>query len=178
MDEKTATKILMANLKGSKSKDVLLTDMATAIHVLKTKGRKLEDMAKLFDVSKYMLFQINKINKLNDYAKKCIKKRELGIEQSYLLSKLSGTRQDQVAKELLNMNAHDSRKFVNLVLNEEKMSVAQCKKLFEEKILKKFSMLVIPMPENMYKKLVNRSKKSKKDVHDFAYSVLEDFLND
>ena len=75
MDEKTATKILMANLKGPKKKKVPITEMANAIQVLKTKGKKFEEMAKLFDVSKYMLFQINKINDLNQFSKNSIIER-------------------------------------------------------------------------------------------------------
>lgn len=179
MNERMATKLLMANLKGSKKKKVPLTEMAEAIRYLNIKKNKtFDEMSRLFDVSKYMLFQINKINELNDSSKTIIKNGELGIEQSYLLSKFKNKRQDAVAKELKSMNAHESRKFVNLLLVNENLSVLECKKIFEEKILKKFSMVVIPMPENMYRKLVFTAKKSKKNVHDFAYSILENYLNE
>ena len=175
MEKQEAERILMRNLKGPKIKNASTLELAKASEVVK-KNISTKEMTKLFDVSHTMLSRINKINKLTKKSKEVIKKSNLGIEQSYLLTQLPEQQQEKAAKAILDMTSHETRKFIRLVKNSEK-SIDQCKKEFDDTIRKKFSLLVIPMPENLYQQLTKLAKKSKKDPHDLAIKVLEEYIH-
>lgn len=177
LNEKQAVQILMRNLKGSKNKPDSLLQVAESVNFLK-KTTSLNDMKRMFDVSSTMLNQINRLNKLNDFSKKLLQNGKLGIEKGYLLARLNGKRQDEAAKEIVNLSSHDSRTFIDLLIKNEKVSVSDCTQQFNQKISKKMDLLVIPMPYGVFNELERQSKKKRLDPHDLAFKILEEYLNE
>lgn len=175
MNYKEATKILMRNLKGSKNKQVSTLELAEAMQEIRNK-MPTKEMEKFFDISHTMISRINKINGLEDDTKKIIQKANLGIEKSYLLTKLSGNRQIEAAKEIVSLNAHNSRQLINLLIKKPKDTVKQLRNYFEKNYMKKFSLLIIPMSDDLYSLLLKKATKAKKTPHDLAFQVLEDYL--
>jgi hypothetical protein len=178
MDVKTATVILLKNLKGRKNKPQNLVDVAEACRTLKDHDKwGFEEMSRFFKVSVYMLRQIDKINDLNPSVKRLVREGEIKIEKAYQLSRLSGKRQDEAAPEVVNLSAHETRKFIDLLLKSD-ASVAECKKLLKETTLKQFNLLVLPMKDDTYRALKKSADKANATLHDHALSILEGYLRE
>lgn len=176
MNLKDAERVVMRNLKGSKVKQISVLEFAEAVNTVKEK-MKISEMTKLFDISHTMLTQINKINSLDPRAKKIIEKEKLGIEQSYLLSKLSQPMQEEVAKAITDMSAHETRQFMKFLKKHNKQPVSWCKKEFDQKFRKKFSLLIIPMEDTLFRELSSIAKNKKIQPHDLAYRVIGDYIH-
>lgn len=176
MDEKKATSILLANLKGSKKKPANLIDIALACRFLKNKWG-FKEMADFFEISKYMLLQIDKINDLEAEVKDSVKKGLLGIEQCYQLSRLPPDRQVKAAKEAINLSAHETRLFVDYLLKNKNIDVESCFESFQKSHLKPFNLLVVPLPNSTYRGLQRLADEASITVHDLAVKILEEYLN-
>lgn len=124
-----------------------------------------------------MLRQIDKINDLNPSAKTLVRERKIKIEQAYQLSRLKGRRQDEAAIEVVNLSAHETRKFVDLLLKSD-ASVKVCKEIFEKKYLRQYNLLVLPMKDDTYRALQKSAKKAAATLHDHALGILEGYLRD
>jgi len=176
MNLKDAQRVLMRNLKGAKNKQASVLELAEAVSTVKEE-MKTNEMTKLFDISHTMLAQINKINSLDDKAKKIVGKEKLGIEQSYLLTKIPKEKQKEVAKAIVDMSAHETRQFMKFLKKHGNQTIEWCKKEFDQKFRKKFSLLIIPMEDTLFQELVKIAKSKRIQAHDLAYSIIGDYIH-
>ena len=172
---KKAELILMSNLKGRKNKVDGILDIAEAVSVVK-KHYSVSDITNMYQITSTSVDRINSINKLNGYAKNLIKQEKIKIEQAYHLSRLSGKRQDEAANVITSMNAHNTRIFIKMLLAKPDKSVHECKKSFRTMNVDEVSVVVVPMPNDMYKNLEKNAAQQKKTVHDIILEVVENYI--
>ena len=175
MKRKEAERIVMSNLKGSKIKSVDTVTLAEAVREV-GKSMKQGEMNKFFDVSHTMLQRINRINQLSEKTKEIVRESGFGIEKSYMLTQIPVEQEEKVAKAIIGMTAHDTRKFIKMLKISEK-SIEECTKDLEA-MQKTFSLVVIPMPESLYRQLLILARKHKKEPHDLALSILEEYIHE
>ena len=175
MSLKKAELILMSNLKGSKNKLDAILDIAEAVNVVK-KHYSVNDITNMYQITSTSVDRINSINKLNICAKNLIKQEKIKIEQAYHLSRLNGKRQDEAANIITTMNAHNTRIFIKMLLAEPNKSVHECKKSFRTSNMDDVSVVVVPMPNDMYKNLEKNASLQKKTVHDVILDVMENYI--
>jgi len=175
-DEK-AVAVLMMNLKGPKNKPSNLLDVADACrHLIKKWG--IAEVSKYFHTSEYMLRQIDKINEIkkDPVLKKLINDGTLRIEASYQLWRLDQSKRSQVAKIIKDMTSDEVRSFAYFLHKHDKLSVVECKKLFDETKPEKIRILAIPLNSKTFDDLQNSANKSKMKIHDFALKIVENYL--
>ncbi len=175
MDLKQAELILMDNLKGSKNKKNDILSIAKAVNVVKN-HYTTSDIKTMFEITPTSVNRINAINKLNTYSKKLIKQRKIKIEQTYHLSRLDGKRQDEAARIVASMNAHNSRIFVNMLLAQPTKTVKECKNIFDKSRNDDISLAVVPMPNDVYNSLERIATKNKKEPQDIILQLVEDYI--
>ena len=175
MSLKKAELMLMTNLKGSKNKLDGILDIAEAVNVVK-KHYSVKDITDMYQITSTSVDRINSINKLNSHAKNLIDQGKIKIEQAYHLSRLTGKRQDEAANVITTMNAHNTRIFIKMLLSDPNKSVQECKKSFRAINLDDVSVVVIPMPNDMYKNLEKNAIRQKKTVHDIILEVVENYI--
>lgn len=177
MDVKTATVILLKSLKGRKNKPYNLLEIAEACRTLRDHPDwGWREMSRFFKVSVFMLRQIDKINDLNPPVKQLVKKGKIKIEKAYLLSKLEGERQNEAAMAMLDLSAHETRRFVDILLKSNE-SVRESKEVFQKAHLKQFNLLVLPMKDNTYRALNKSAKEAGSNIHDHVLKILEEYLH-
>ncbi len=181
MNEEDAVAIMMASLKGGKNKPVNLLKFAEACRFLLLHEKwKLKEMSRYFRVSEYMLRQIDKINdvaKESPKVKQLIRKRQLGIEASYQLSRIEEPKRTRVANMLKDMTTDEIRRFVYFIVHNSKLSLEECRKLFEEEKPEKIELLVLPLDSQTYENLKKFAKSSKLKIHDYALKILKEKVN-
>lgn len=172
MNEEKAVAIMMANLKQSKSSNLL--EFAQACRFLRDKWG-FKEMSDYFKTSSYMLRQIDKINELDLSLQKLVKEGKLKIESSYQLWRIPESKRNEVVKIIQNLPSNKIREFVYYV-KKHPNDIEKAKRLFEKGKDEKIKMLVLPLTDETFKKLQQSAKKSKKTVHDYVLKLVEDGL--
>src|SRR5487761_491611 len=100
MNEKDAIAMMAANLKGPKIKYSNLLEFAEACDYLIKKWKSVAEVARFFDVSDFMIRQINRINTLSTEAKGLVGEGRIGIDTAYWISRIDfdERKQNTVAK--------------------------------------------------------------------------------
>ena len=132
MSEEKATAVLMANLKGRKSKTSHLSEIARACRVLVDKWG-FQKMHEFFHVSVFQLRQIDKFNDLEKELQKVVLSNNLGIEISYQLWRLPKEKQVQAGRASADLKAHEVREFVRILLENPNVSIEESKKTHRKK---------------------------------------------
>lgn len=176
MKDEKAVAIMMGNLKGSKIKPSGLLELAEACRILKKKWG-IKEMSHYFRVSQYMLRQIDKINDLNPKLKKLVEAGKLGIDASYQLWRLNEPKRSQVGEIVKDMNTDEIRVFVRLLHANPKLSVSDCKKLFDKMKSEKLRLLVLPLDTEIYERMKKSADKSKLTLHNYALKILRQGLD-
>ena len=171
MIEENAVAIMMGNLKGPKTSNLL--EFAKACRTLKRLWG-IKEMAKYFRVSEYMLRQIEKINELidNPKIKQLIKDGDLGIDASYQLSRIKEPKRSRVAEMIKDMRSDDIRRFVYFIVKNPELSLAECKKLFENEKPEEIKLLVLPLDPKTYHNIQKQAKRSRLKIHDYVLKIL------
>ena len=175
MDLKRAEIILIDNLKGGRIKKDDMLSIAKAASIVKQHYSKSE-IQQVFQISSTSIDRINAINKLNDFSKRLVRQEKIGIEQAYHLSRLTGKRQDEAARIIASMNAHNSRILVKMLLASPDRSVEQCKENFDKTVNNAISLVVVPMPNDMYVNLAKIAAKNKKEPQNIIVEMVRDFI--
>ncbi len=175
MDLKQAEIILMDNLKGGRKKKDNILHIAEAAKIVKHHYSK-SDIRKIFQISPTSIYRIVAINKLNDFSKNLVQQNRIGIEQAYHLSRLAGKRQDEVARIVGSMNSHNSRIFIKMILSNPSQSIQKCKNEFDKTVINDISMVVVPMPNDVYISLAKRAAIEKKEPQDIILNLVRDFI--
>lgn len=136
----------------------------------------IKKMAESFNISEYQLRQIDKINDLRPDVQRLVGAGELGIDASYQLSRLSGELQSKAAKEAKEMTEQEIRPFVQLLANDQNMTIGKAKKVVEESKKKRLNILFLPLTETTFKSLKALAGKEHQPIHDFALSILENYI--
>jgi len=177
MNERRATALLIANLKGSKNKPSNLLEFAEAVRFLVNhKKWGIDKVSKFFEVSEYQLRQINKINDLSPEIRKLISAEKLGIESAYQIWRLDKKLRNEAAKEAVMLNAHEVRQFIHLLMNDDKMSPKEARKLVEKSLRNKINLITIPLSLQTYNVLNDLASESKQKVSELIVQVVEDYL--
>ena len=74
------------------------------------------------------------------------------------------------------MNSENTRLFVSFVLKQPKKSIEQLKKDFDKNYNRNISIVVTPMPDAMYNKLLLMAESKKKEPHNLIIELVEDYL--
>ena len=175
MKLKDAELILMKNLKGQKNKMEDILVIAQAASIIK-KNYSNNEIKNMYDITMTTFDRVNAINKLNSKGKSLVKNGLLKMEQAYHLSRVDSKRQDQVAKAIASMNSENTRLFVSFVLKQPKKSIEQLKKDFDKNYNRNISIVVTPMPDAMYNKLLLMAESKKKEPHNLIIELVEDYL--
>lgn len=171
----------MSNLKGSKKKpsDLLTFAKATRI-LLKNKGRwGIKEMSDYFGTSQYMIRQIDKINELDKELQRLVTENNLGIEAAYHLwriqqSKDRGLKNAKKAFDVIkNMKSAEVRTFTHFFLKNPDLSLEQCKELSDKVHPEEIKILVLPLNEITFEKLLKESKKANLKINEYAIRKLE-----
>jgi len=163
---------MLANLKQSKSSNLL--DFAKACRLLK-KEWGFKEMSNYFKISQYMLRQIDKINELSPSLQELVKVGKLKIETSYQLWRIPESQREKAAKIIQGLSSNQTRDFIHYAIKYQ-YDLDKAEKKFEKTKDKKIRLLVLPLTDKIYDDLKISSKKSKKNVHDHALKILENYL--
>lgn len=176
--EEKSVAILLANLKKAKTANWL--EIARACRTLLQRPNwGIHRMSEFFGVSEYLLRQIDKINDLTDEVKELVRDGELGLEESYLLWRRGKEKQAQVAKAASGLTAHELRQFVQLLMKNESMSMAEARRLTEATRTKEVRIVMLPLNSETYEMLDRLSKRRRHmNIHETALKILEDYLNE
>ena len=179
MNEKKATAILLANLKGSKRKQTNLLEVADACRfLLQHEEWGSQKMSEFFKISTYMLRQIDRINDLFVEGNNLIKKNQIGIEQAYQLSRIKDDKiQNQTAKELIKLSAHESRALVNLLLESKTKNVKKITREYKKEDRAQPHLVVLPLSKKAFTELTKISKDKKLTIHEIIQNILEDAIH-
>jgi len=177
LNEKQATAILMGNLKGVKNKPTNLIEISSACNLL-VKNWGIKEVSRFFDVSQYMIRQIEKIDQLDSETKKFVQKHHLGIEKSYHLWRLDESKRKEILSLVRNLNSEDVRNLIYLIIHEPNKSVQECMKIFEEKYSKETIMMVLALPTDLSKKLQSISRKKKMKPVQYVKKLIEVACNE
>lgn len=173
MNLEKAMAIAMANVKGPKKKRTNLLILAEACEVL-IKKYGLQETARQLGIAKFMLIQINKINELDEGVRQLVKNNELGIEAAYLAWRIDEKRRLLAAKEIRGMTKHQLRAFVDFLVKDPRLTVADAKRLSEEVESNEIKILILPVEKSLYDSLNEIAAKKGLTVHDYAHKVLVD----
>lgn len=177
MNEEKAVAIMMANLKGSKNKPSNLLEFSDACRFLKNTWG-IKEMSRYFRVSEYMLRQIEKINELtNPKLQKLVKEGKLGIEASYQLWRIKEPKRTQVANIVKDMTTDDIRRFVYFIVKNPKLSISDCKNLFEKEKPEEIKLLVLPLDSKTYETFEKEANMSHLKIHDYVLKILRKQVN-
>ena len=152
MNEKHAVAVLMGNLKGAKNKSADLIEISDACNLLIKKWGIME-VSRYFDVSKYMLRQIEKITLLDSATKKYIQEHRLGIEKAYQLWRVDESRRPELRHMVRNLNTADVKNLAYLIRHEPTKSIHECKKIFDEKYSRETTVMVLALPPDLANRL-------------------------
>lgn len=162
----------MGNLKGVKNKPTNLVEISNACNLL-VKNWGIKEVSRFFDVSEYMLRQIEKISHLDTDTKKFIQKHHLGIEKSYHLWRLDEAKRKEVLPFVRNLSSDDVRNLVYLMIHEPKKSVKESMKIFEEKYAKESTVMVLALPTDLANRLQTISREKKMKPTQYVKKLIE-----
>lgn len=165
----------MKNLKGQKNKIDKILTIAEAVNTVKKHYTQTE-LENMYEITSTSIDRINAINKLNRTAKNLLEQGKIKIEQGYHLSRLSGKRQDDASRVVATMNAHNSRLFVKMLLESSKKTVQECKESFERMDVNNISVVVVPMPNDVYENLEKIAKRNNQTAHDIILQLTEKYI--
>ena len=175
MSEEKATAILLANLKTGRNKPSNLLEIAQACRtVIQSWGMKKTH--EFFKVSEYQLRQIDRINDLREDVQKLVEDGRLGIDVAYQLSRLDGMLQSKAATVALDMKEEEWRPFVQLLVNDETMTIEKARRTVDESKKKRLNLLILPLTEDTFTKLRRIAKAEDENVHDLVLQVLEEYI--
>ena len=175
MNLKDAEIILMKNLRGQRNKadDILTVAKAASVVRKSYSNGEIKDM---FGITMTSFGRINSINRLNPKGRSMVKRGVLKIEQAYHLSRMDPGRQDQAAKTIASMNTSDTRLFVSLALEHPDRPVELLERDFARGRHGNISVVVTPMPDAMYNKLLRMAESQNKEPHDLIIELVGDYL--
>src|SRR5438046_1293615 len=116
MDKTAAKAILLANLKGAKTKRSKLTDIARAIRLLKSDGEyaSTRRLANAFGVSRSIIEAFDRILDQPAEIKKLIAEDKILLDTSTKLASIANAdRRVEVAKEVAGETAFDARYIID-----------------------------------------------------------------
>lgn len=175
MKLKEAELILMKNLKGQKNKRANILQMAKATAIIK-KSYSNKEIHDMFGITNTSFERVNTINKLNQKGKNLVKKGTLKIEQGYHLSRIEKEHQDEVADIIATMNAHNTRLFTALVRSHKNTPIKKIKENFDKQNLQSISVVVVPMPNDLYLILQKKAASKEKEVNDLILDLVRKYV--
>ena len=171
-----AVAICMACFKQSKKKPENLLSFAIACRtVLKEWG--MNETSRYFDVSKYQIRQIDKINELDQKYKKLAEKSNMGIEMLYHIWRLKEPKRAQFANVVQSMKSSDIRTLIHFIRKNPSLSVAECEALLDKTKPEQVSLLVLPLDRTTYERLKKSAEESDMMVHDYVANILRSKKN-
>lgn len=172
MNEKQATAILMGNLKGVKNKPTDLIKVSQACNILITEWG-IKEVSQYFNVSQYMLRQIEKIHLLDPDTKNYVRKHKLGIEKAYQLWRIDESKRKDLLPLIKNLATTDVRSLIYLIKNDPTKSVEECKKLFDKKFAREMVVMALALPTDLANRLNRTSKKKKMRPTQYVMKLIE-----
>ena len=176
LNEEKAIAILLANLKGPKTKPSKISELATACRTLKNSTDwGFEKMSEFFKVSRAMLREIDKINELEPEYKKLADERKIGIEAAYQLTRIDKSKRHEVAKLFQSMNTVEIRNLVFYMINSPTMSVTEAKRRSDNLNAPIVNILALPISNALRVKMEENARRKKQSLHEYAVGILEKY---
>ena len=172
LNEKQAVSMLMSNLKNVRHKTVNLIEFSDACNLLIQKWG-IKEVSRYFNVSQYMLRQIEKITRLDFATKKYVQKHGLGIEKSYQLWRIDESRRQELLPLIRNLTAADVKNLAYIIRHEPTKSTQECKKIFDEKYVRETTVLVLALPPDLASRLNQITRQKKMKVTTYVTKLIE-----
>lgn len=183
MNEKDAIAMMAANLKGPKIKYSNLLEFAEACDYLIKKWKSVAEVARFFDVSDFMIRQINRINTLSTEAKGLVGEGRIGIDTAYWISRIDfdERKQNTVAKYVVEneVTSKETRILVDMIISEKKSDLSPLLKKFEEIRPKnrEVHVLVVPIAGPTFSKFRKLASSEKLSPHDLVLKLIEEYID-
>lgn len=164
MNKDEAKRILSANLKGSKIKQLSLLIIAEAVRLL-IKDKEYGSTSKLaesFGVKRPTIESFEKMNDQPEEIKKLIQEGQIRIDASTKLSSILDLKKRvNLAKAVAGLSAKDTRQIIDYCKKHPNLSPEECKKVVAySKPKKQFQSVKITLGYKEYEAFLAASKKA------------------
>jgi len=165
MDKDEAKRILLENLKGSKTKHSSLLTIAEAVRLLINDEEYMSTLklAESFGVKRPTIESFDKMNDQPKEIKKLIREGQIRIDASTKLSSIPDMKKRVgIAKTVAGLSAKHTRQIIDYYKKHPNLSPEECKKAFaDSKPAKKhFKSVEIQLESNEYDAFIAASKKT------------------
>jgi uncharacterized short protein YbdD (DUF466 family) len=181
MDKDEAKAILIANLKGSKSKRTPLLTIAEAVRLLindKEYGSSSK-VAESFGVKRQTIEAFEKMNDQPEEMKKMIQEGQILIDASTKLSSiLDPQKRVKFAKVVAGLSAFDTRYVVDYYKKHPDLSPEECKKaVFDSKtVTNDIHLIVVPLDADQFDRFRSVSKRMGLKLEQAAKIALKEWV--
>jgi hypothetical protein len=171
----------LANLKGSRDKDLLGT--AEALARMKATLRTNEAVGRHVGVSGEIVRQFLTLRHFPPEVQELMHRRQLGLEDGRRLAQLQKSRPDvliPVAHRMTKISAHDGRELVRQLISHPGMSEAEAwQRIADAKTVttKEFHVVAL-LEEEQFKKLTSHARKGGMTVDRLVTSIVETWLSE
>ena len=182
MIEKSEDKLiarLYYSIDGKKPKKDSWTYIAESISRLKKMYGSITEVAEKLSLSKETIREILKILNLSDKVKTLLNEKKIAYDAAWRLASIKDKKtQEKTANAIIGLSAHDARDIVRFARLHPKEDVSKyANRLIESKgTTQKIKLLIIPINEVIYEKLLRFSTSSKLNVSDFIEKIVLDWI--
>jgi hypothetical protein len=172
--------VALANLKGSKHKDLMAT--AEALQRLKVELRSNQAVGQAVGVSGEIVRQFLSLLRLPEEVRGLIEGRHIGLEQGRQLYKIARRRPeilDEIALAMRGMTAHDARQLVVFLLQHPELSTAAAKQtvLGAKSVKRREFHVIAVLDDEAFQKLKRQAKKRRKAVDEVVTDIVQEWLS-
>jgi hypothetical protein len=181
MDKDEAKAILIANLKGSKTKRTPLLTIAKAVRLLinDVEYGSSSKVAESFGVRRQTIEAFDRMIDQPEDIKKMIREGQILIDASTKLSSISDIPERvKFAKIVAGLSAFDTRYIVDYYKKHPDLSPEECKKavIDSKTVTKDIHLIVVPLDAAQFDKLSSVSKRMKLRLEEAAKIALEEWV--
>lgn len=165
---------LYYSIEGKKPKKDSWIHIANGVASLEKLYGSVQEVAKKLNLSKETVREILKILDLSDEAKTLLNEQKIAYDAAWRLASIDKKKQNDVAKAIIGLNAHDARdivRYARIHPNEEIEDYA--KRLITSKgTTRKIKLLILPLDEDIYEEIKAIASKSKLNISDFIERLI------
>jgi DNA-directed RNA polymerase subunit F len=182
MNENEAKAILIANLKGAKTKRTPLPMIGQAVRLLiqsKEYGSSRE-LAKAFGVSRSIIESFDKINDQPPEIQELIQQRRILLDANTKLMTIKDlARRSEIAKAVAGLSAFDTRYTIDYCRKHPELSPEECKKAVENSkvVTRETHILVTPLSSEQFKEFESISKKANLTIEEAVKVAILEWIN-
>ncbi len=164
---------LFLNIKNRRKKSNPLR-IAEICKILSEKYGSPKKLAEKLDVSYETIRSFLKLLELPEPVQQLIKNGKIGFDVGQRIARIpSPKKQIEVAKSVIGLNAHDAREVIQYIIRQPNASPQSVKKRLLRHKKKNYTILLLPLEEELYEKLKEKSKSKNISVESLILELIK-----